>query len=318
LGSAVETGRKYGTLPIESKESMRWLQSSEQSAIVLDNALMVTSIADREGDITELFDRRGAEHLLIRSRDDRRIKLPDGSNGKLYQYLSGVPSSGEYTFCMKADKRKSRQKRDVSVDLKFSKVTLFPHKLKGKEIELYAVEAIERNAVAGQKPVLWRILTTHVVDNVSQARQIIDWYAMRWNIEQIFRLIKNKGLAIEDSTLETGKALILMTIMALFAASKILVLHTASKEKDPQPIKKTFSRQEVLCLKALCVQYEGKTDKQRNNHPPDSLQWCYWVIARIGGWKTQEKQAGVITLFRGWNQFQKIYHGWTIAQTFVS
>lgn len=141
---------------------------------------------------------------------------------------------------------------------------------------------------------------------------------MRWNIEQIFRIIKQKGLAVEESDLETGKGLILMTLMALFTASKVILLHLSSKEEKLQPIKQTFTKEERECLQMICQKYEGNTQRQKNNYPKDSLQWCYWVVARLGGWKPQEKQAGVITLFRGWNEFKKIYSGWELALKFVS
>ena len=147
---------------------------------------------------------------------------------------------------------------------------------------------------------------------------ILDWYAMRWNIEQLFRLIKQKGLNVEDSDMETGEALIQLTLMSLYAASKILLLHLASKEQEPQPIKQTFTAQEIECLTAVNAQYEGKTIKQKNPYPIHSLQWCYWVLARLAGWKPHEKQAGVITIFRGWSDFQKIFDGWLLAKFSVS
>lgn len=58
-GSLDKNERKYKSLPIESKESYRWLRASRQSAELLKEAGCVTVIADREGDISELFERRG-------------------------------------------------------------------------------------------------------------------------------------------------------------------------------------------------------------------------------------------------------------------
>ena len=33
---------------------------------------------------------------------------------------------------------------------------------------------------------------------------------------------------------------------------------------------------------------QGKTDRQKNPHPPRSLAWAAWVIARLGGWHDYE------------------------------
>ena len=58
------------------------------------------------------------------------------------------------------------------------------------EIELFAIEAREINPPPGQKPILWQLLTTHCVDSVEKAVTVIGWYRRRWDIEQLFRTIK--------------------------------------------------------------------------------------------------------------------------------
>ena len=48
--------RDYASLPLEEKESYRWLKA-QASSEVLSDAKQVTHIADREGDIYQLFSR---------------------------------------------------------------------------------------------------------------------------------------------------------------------------------------------------------------------------------------------------------------------
>jgi len=308
-----KTARNYHKLPIEEKESHRWLRATRASVEGLQQAAQVTIMADREGDIIEMFDRRQTEHLLIRSRGNRTIV-----EGKLYEYLSAQDLAGSFELTIKGDTRKAIQPRKATIQIRYTRVHLRAKNPASAAIEVYAIEAREVNNTLAQETVLWRLLTTHQVDSVQKARQIIDWYSMRWNIEQVFRIIKQKGLDVENSDLETGKALIIMTLMALFAASKIMLLHLASKQEHIQPIGTTFSEDQLKCLKIISQDYEGNTLRQQNRYPPNSLQWVYWVIARLGGWKPQEKQAGVITLFTGWSRFQQIYQGWILARKFVS
>lgn len=180
------------------------------------------------------------------------------------------------------------------------------------------MEAREVDTPVGQKPVYWRLLTTHPVETLAQALQVLAWYSQRWNIEQVFRLLKQKGLNVEALELENGKALVQLTLLGLFAASRIMLLHIASRQKEPVPVAKTFTQEQLQCLKAINKEYEGKTQKQKNPYSANSLQWCYWVLARLGGWKPHEKQAGVLTLQRGFMDFHKIFDGWSLALKFVS
>lgn len=306
--------RQYKQQPIEEKESYRWLEAAQESKQVLHKAGQLTIVCDREGDISALFMRVPDEkvHVLVRSSSDR--KLADGTT-KLSALLAAMPEGGCYRLQLQADARTGRMGREATLSVRWAKVAL---SLQGESKALYVVEAREEGAPAGEKPLYWRLLTSHVIADYEQAVGLINWYKQRWNIEQVFRLLKHKGLNVELLDIETGKGLVQLTLLALFAVSKIMLLHLASKQTAPVPIAQTFTPDEVACLLAVNRKYEGKTQKQQNPYPKGSLQWCYWVMARLGGWKPHEKQAGVITLCRGWKHFQKIYQGWNLAKIYVS
>jgi hypothetical protein len=252
-------------------------------------------------------------HLLIRSKDNRC--LTDGA--KLYEYLDNLEVCGSYSLELSGDKRIKRVGRTAQINIKYSQITLKPHTLKGKEITVYAIEAREdaSSVPEGEKPIHWRLLTTHQVANLAQACEMIQYYKERWLIEQVFRLLKNKGLQVENSQMESGKALICLTIMGLYVVNKVMLLHNASKEILPVVIKETFSIEEIACLEVCNKKYEGNTIKQKNPHPRASLQWVSWVLARMGGWKPHEKKAGVVTIFRGLQYFYQVFEGWQMANS---
>lgn len=326
VGKQKKTGKwAYQEKPIEEKESYRWIESAQKSKAMLEQAGKITVVCDREGDIWEFLSTIPDERteLLVRCNHNRTLQSDStcaGQTVKLFDRLTQSSPVGTCLLDVKGDERKKRKKRQASMIIRCSQVTINSTKQDGKTVQLYAVEAREdpQSVPPREKPIHWRLLTTHVVEDLAQALTILKWYAMRWNIEQVFRLIKQKGMNVEASDIESGPALIKLTLTALFAVVKIMLLHLSSKEQKPQPLGKTFSEKEMDCLKDVCAQYEGKTVKQQNPYSPDSLQWCYWTLARLGGWKPHEKQAGVITLSRGWQDFQKIFYGWSLAQNFVS
>ena len=76
--------KNYKELPIEQKESYRWLIGGAQAKAVLAEAAMVTVIDDREADIYEKWDRLpDAQHVSVDARQPRpclgrwRAIIPD-------------------------------------------------------------------------------------------------------------------------------------------------------------------------------------------------------------------------------------------------
>lgn len=317
VDAAGKEARHYKAQPIASKESYRWLEASQQSKQVLAATGQLTRIADREGDITELFQQVPDErtHLLIRSCQDRLLA---DSKLKLYHYLAQQQPGGSFQLAIKNDKRSKAVKRNATIVLRWGKVRLAPLALKGATLEMYALQAREEHPPEGQKPILWRLLTTHPIESIQEAKQVCQWYSERWNIEQVFPLLKHQGLQVEMLDLESGKSLIQITLLALLTVSKILLLHLAAKQEEPLPLQESFTLEEVECMKALHQKYEGKTLKQKNPYPANSLQWCYWIMARLGAWKPGKKKAGVICLMRGVRRFNHICHGWLMAKQLVS
>jgi hypothetical protein len=227
--------RKYQTLPIEKKESYKWLAAAERShrCFQVGGAKLVTHIGDREADI----------------------------------------------------------------------------------YEEWAVEVQEVNPPAGQTAVHWRLMTTHVVDSLEQALQILQWYRWRWRIEQLFATLKLAGLNLEATQLESIKAIQRLTILALSVAVRTLQM-VEGRDNVDLPAAITFSTEQQQCLAQLEPTLEGHTDKQKNPQPKTSLPWAIWIVARLGGWSGYRSQTppGMPTLVKGLRRFESIFEGWQLSQ----
>ena len=188
-----------------------------------------------------------------------------------------------------------------------------------KTLSLRIVEAIERNLPAGVEPVHWRLLTSHAVADVAAAWQIVDWYRLRWTIEQLFRLMKTHGLRLQDSQLTTAEGLIKLAAIAAKAAAATLQSVQARDGKSSEPAKIAFSEPEIAVLDGLNGQIEGKTALQKNPHQRHSLAWAAWIIGRLGGWNgyPSSKPPGPITLRRGLEYFHAIAKGWILRDVCI-
>ena len=315
-GQSTKVERGYKRLPIEEKESFKWIRACNESKVHLAAATSITFIEDREGDIYEQFARIPDErtHLIIRSRDNRNLS----NGGKLFDELSRQSVSGGYDIDIVKDIRKGIEKRTASVEVRFCKVNITKSaalkKDTARQVELYAIEVREINKSVAN-PIRWRLLTTHVVDSYKRAIEIINNYRKRWYIEQLFRLLKKKGFDIQSSELESGWAIRKLMIMILNAALRVMQLLLAHDNQHSQAIEEVFEPGEIKCLKGLNKTLEGETEKSKNKYDASQLSWATWVIARLGGWKAYNTQRppGPIVLKRGLDKFATIYEGWKLA-----
>ena len=309
--------RNYQKLRIEEKESYKWIQAAKDTKRNLKDVQTITIVADRESDIYEEFalvpDKR--THLLIRSRSDRSLY---GGKEKLYQKLKEQRLAGTYKVQVPAEKRLGREKREAEIEVRFAKVKLQRPATARKElvkyVELYALEARERASTTPitEEGILWRLLTTHRLENFEQGKQVTAWYSERWQVEQLNRVLKKQGLNIEGTELESGKAIMKVTVLGLQVTLKVMQLVTAS---EGQEAKLAFNEEELTCLKELEKELEGNGEKQKNPHSSQSLLWVMWIIGRLGGWSGYQSQrpAGVITIYRGLKRFEDIFFGWQLA-----
>ena len=187
-------------------------------------------------------------------------------------------------------------------------------------VEVSLVEVSEGNAPPGAEPTLWRLLTTHGVEDAAMAWRVVGWYRQRWHIEQFFRTLKQQGLQLEDSQLENAGRLIKLTAIAARAAGTIMQLVQARDGRSGQDARIAFSPPEIETLHAILPELEGKTALQKTPHPPETLAWAVWIIAKLGGSDGYPKSRppGPITFRHGLQYFKSLAHGWRLGNVSIA
>lgn len=290
--------------PLEQKESERWVSTAENAKPVLAAANMVTVIDDREADIYAKWASVSAEnfHLLTRSMHDRVL----AGKASMYATAAGWPIAD--TTMIEVPARANRSPRKAKLALRFGHVSLKrpdgAARHLAETVDLALIEVVELEPPAGVEPLHWYLLTTHQVSDAASAWQIVHWYKKRWTIEQLFRLIKTKGLQLEDSRVETADRLLKLTAIAVKAAAIILQLVQARDGRSADPASNAFNDEQIKVLAAFDAQYAGTTKLQSNPHPKQSLAWAAWIIARLGGWDGYPRtKPGPITMRHGLEYF---------------
>jgi hypothetical protein len=299
--------------PLADKESERWLSTAEAAKSLLVEAAQVTVVADRESDIYAEWARLPGPqfHLLTRAMHDRATA--DGGRLSTAALQPAGKARGEIVA------RPGRPARQATLTARFGQVILrrpgntcevgLP-----KTVTVSVVEVIEENPPLRADPVAWRLLTTHEIADAAMAWRVVGWYRQRWLIEQLFRILKQQGLQLEDSQIETADGLLKLTAIAVRAACTVLQLVQARDGRSRQKLEIAFTPAEAQTLHALLPTLEGDTAAQKNPHPSHSLAWATWIIAKLGGWDgyASSKPPGPITIRHGLEYFRSIELGWSL------
>ena len=283
-------------VPIEDKESYKWLKAIDESDQYIPAGTQCVYIGDSESDIFELFKhpRRPQSDLLVRAAQNRTICQPEV--GRLWNHLERRPVEGHLQ--VHVPERNGQAKRDAIVSLRFDKITLrTPEYLRGRlnDCPLYALLAQEENPPPDVEPLCWLLLTTVPVCSFAQATERIQWYCHRWKIEVYHKILKS-GCKVEQTQLASAKRL--RPFLALFAiiAWRLFWMTFLARHQPDAPCTSFLSEVEWKALYAFI----HKTEALPLTLP--SVQQASLWIAKLGGFLARKRDGfpGVTVFWRGW------------------
>ena len=309
IGAASRTASENQKLPIEEKESYRWIEAFEQVIALTPEEVQVVTVCDREADIYEMFVAAKEEEagLLVRANTDRRL---DEEAKYLWAKVESQSEAGTFTVDIVGnDKRKARQ---ATVSVRFCTVKLRPtwrpQKKKLPPVTLTAVLVREDDPPADIKePIEWMLLTNTTVKNFRQATQVIAWYCCRWQIEVFHKVIKS-GCRVEDCRLQTAGRLqnyiALMSVVA-WRLQWLTYINRTNPQASCTAVLTTIEWQ------ALYMRIH-KTSVLPNS-PPSTYQAIRW-IAQLGGFlgRKSDGEPGIVAVWRGWQRLQDFAATWKL------
>lgn len=298
-------------LPIEEKESNKWLMSYGAVAAAQKRCpeTMVVSVGDREADIYELFHQARSvpqgPKLLIRANQDR---LLSEGQGHLWQYVKAQSVSGIQRVGVL--RRGKRPVREAELEIRFAQVTLQPPELKPKlgELTLWAIVAEEVNSAAEVKePIKWWLLTTLMVETFEQAVEKLDWYAKRWGIEVYHRTLKS-GCKIEERQLGSADRIEACLAIDLVVAWRIFHLAKLGRELPDVPCTVFFEEAEWKALAIYKTQYPLPPEN------PPTLREAMHMVASLGGFlgRKSDGEPGTKSLWLGLQRLDDMTAMWKI------
>lgn len=292
--------------PITEKESYRWINGykiASQIANLLPNTQIV-SIADREGDIYDLYHESVIQNenkyadWLIRAIKSRPILNKDGKReaNKLWESVQLEEVCCHVKFEIPA--RDNKPARKVKQAIRVKKVILHPPtgrrgKLRCGPVEVNVLLATELNTPQGEKPIQWFFITSLPIDNADSAKLILQYYLRRWQIEVFFRIYKS-GCQVEKLQLTTADRLSPCLALYLIIAWRIFYMTFISRSNPDISCEVAFDVEEWKAI-YLVVKKEKPPQK------PPRLDQLIRMVAKLGGFlnRKNDGEPGPAVIWRG-------------------
>lgn len=292
-------------VPIEGKESIRWLNNMRESSALLGDPGRLVHIGDRENDIYEFFcaAQEIGTHFLVRTCANR---LAGEGKHTVATEMAAVEVQGLHAVAV-ADRT------IAMVTLKYKHIRVLPPIGKQKRypaLNLTIIHAKEEGAPEGRAPLDWKLITDLPVNTPEEAAAKLNWYAMRWKIEVFHKILKS-GCRAEEARLRTAERLV--NLIALFCILSwrifwLTMINRAAPEAAPTI---ALTSQEVDLLKLIAT--------QPRKHPPPlmTLNACLIQIAKLGGYlaRASDPPPGNMVMWRGWARLMDIKLGVQFAKT---
>lgn len=294
--------------PIEEKASYRWIKSLKKTKELAKKFpdKMIFNIADREGDIYDLF-LEGLEKstensfFIVRSAQNRLTKT---NERKLKETMENAPQVGEASF--------KYQNKTVKQIIKAESIELDSpkHRPHLSPLKLNVVLAQEQKPYKAQAPIEWLILTNYPIKTADDAKKILHYYTKRWEIETFFKVLKS-GCKVEEIRLEKLERLEKALSLYIAIACKIMFIVNLGRIYPDISCEMVFSDFEWKSV-YLAI------NRTKIPPSPPSLKEIIICIAQLGGYlnRKSDPPPGPKAMWIGLQQMRFLAMGFELSSIY--
>jgi hypothetical protein len=294
-------------VPIEAKESIRWLEDMRQATALLGDPARLVHLGDRENDIHEFF--RAAQaagtHVLVRTCVDR---LAGDGRHTIADEMGEVAVQGRHRVEVAGDDGKASQ---ASVELRYRRIHVRPpigERKRYPALDLSVIHAQERGTPEGRAAIDWKLITDLPVRSPEAAIEKLGWYARRWTIELFHKILKS-GCRVEEARLRAAERLVNLLALFCILGWRLFWLTMVNRAAPDASPRFALTEGEVRLLDRMA-------GRPSNRSPPPTLSSYLTQIARLGGYlaRASDPPPGNTVMWRGWSRLMDIKLGAAIAK----
>lgn len=282
------------TLPIEKKESFRWLEGYRLASEIANEFpdTNIISIADREADIYDIFlEHQSLEKpadYIIRAQKQKQRSTPnlDTTAGaanycKIWDELSKTKVLSVKTVEINATPK--RQARLAKLEIRAMQVEVKPPHARRKlpSVKMNIISAEEVGNTTQDSDISWHLMTSLPIDNIENVECVIEYYRARWAIEVYFRTLKT-GCCVEEIQLESRERYIKCLSFYKIIAWRVMLLTILNRQKPELTADVIFSPAEWKSVWKIAT----------GENPPAScptIEQFIPLLAKLGGYNMRKR-----------------------------
>lgn len=283
------------TLPIEEKESFRWLLGYRLACELAGECpgTRIVNVADRESDIYDVFVDAAQQtglraDYIIRAKEDRSTLERDPSKGpsayvKVRDEVARSPRLAVRTIELATTPK--RAARQATLEVRAITVEVKPPHARSylPSITHNVIHVVEVGGPGDDTDVSWILLTTLPIETVDDVLRVIDYYVARWTVEVYFRTLKT-GCRVEDIQLETNHRLKNCLAFYKIIAWRILYLTYLNRTCPKLPCTAIFHDSEWKSV------WRVVRKKPLPTRPPTLSEFLV-LLTQLGGYNNRATEA---------------------------
>jgi hypothetical protein len=298
-------------VPIERKESIRWLENMRQSTTLFGDPARCVHVGDRESDIYELFctAQELGTHFLVRSCVDR---LAGDGNHTIADEMHDLPVAGQHHVEVCDSKGRLET---ATVEIRYRSIRVLPPIGKKKRypaLTLTVLYAQEREEPSERPRIDWKLITDLPVRSHDAAIEKLRWYALRWKIEVFHKILKS-GCRAEEARLRTAERLVNLISVFCILSWRVFWMTMINRSTPNAEPGLALTEVETKLLDQLVPDNDDQPPREK------TLSTYLTKIARLGGYlaRASDPPPGNTVMWRGLSRLTDVKLGAIISAELV-
>lgn len=250
--------------PIQlDSEQEKWIRGDRHAATWLPEDVRPIFVHDRGTDTfsfhAEIIEEIDDAGFVVRTSHNRRIRTESGETDKLFDWSSDLLSDGRTTI--EIQQAGGRKPREAELSIATGTCDLCPLQNASAGTDPVPVNVVRIDEISeSDEPIQWMLFTTESVETLDDALTVIEYYRVRWTIEDWHKVLKT-GCEIEERQLQTWERIEVLLSMYSVIAWKVLELRELARGETSTAPDVLLSEPERAVLETKFPELRGQSGK---------------------------------------------------------